>query len=276
MKNFSTALIDTLTARNEKAPSADLVTSINNAKSHARALDALFGSKTFDPIAKKLLNSLSIVSAKDNREDFIAVKVVVKVIAAANALAKGSVALLDPYSRTIIQNLIKLQGVTNKSALVSLSRSIVYTDDDQKAHLVAKWDCSAGTAGTQASSTRMMLRTLDIAEVSKNQRGDVMTIKTTDRAAAMIELFTGKKVSIVTDKPAPKVKAAAKVEAAPVVAEVAPKAPKAKAAPKAKPAAKEVTKPAVKPAAKEVTKAPKAKAAAKAPAEAAPTQAQLI
>lgn len=255
MKNFSNALIDTLTARNEVAPSADLTTSINNARSHSKALDQLFGTKAFDPIAKKMLASLSIVSPKDNREDFIAVKVVVKVISAANALAKGSTDLLDPYSRTIIQNLIKLQGVTNKSALVSLSRAIVYTDDDQKANLVAKYNCSAGTAGTQASSTRMMLRTLDIAEVTKNQRGDVMTIKANDRAQAMIELFLGKAAPVA----APKKEAAkpAKKEAAPVAA---------------KPAKKAAAKPAA-----EKKAAPVKKAAKKATVKAdAPAQAQLI
>lgn len=244
MKNFSTALLDTLTARQDAAPSNDLVTSINNTKSHARALDALFGQKAFDPIAKRLLTSLSIVSPKDNREDFVAVKVVVKVIAAANAIAKGSVALLDPYSRTIIENLIKLQSVSNKSALVSLSRAVVYTDDDQKAHLVAKWDCSAGTAGTQASSTRMMLKNLDICEVVKGARGDMMVIKTNDRAAALVELFTGKKVSIV-----PEVKTApvAKAPTAPATKPAAAKKP-AKAADKPVKAAadKPATKPAVK------------------------------
>lgn len=278
MKNFSNALIDTLNTRNGVAPSADLVTSINNAKSHARALDALFGSKTFDPIAKKLLSSLSITDAKQNREDFIAVKVVVKIIAAANALAKGSVSLLDPYSKTIIENLIKLQGLSNKSAMVSLSRAIVYTDDDQKANLVSKYACSAGTAGTQSSSTRMMLRNLDICEVEKSRRGDVMTMKTNERTAAMIELFTGKKVNMVTETPvkaAPAAKAApapvAAAPAAPVKAKAVAKKPAAAKAATAKPAAKkpadkapvkaDAAKPAAKPAAK--AKAPAKKPAAK-------------
>jgi hypothetical protein len=261
MKNFSNALLETLTARQAAAPSNDLVTSINNAKSHARALDALFGTKAFDPIAKKLLTSLSITDAKQNREDFIAVKVVVKIIAAANAIAKGSVSLLDPYSKTIIENLIKLQGLSNKSAMVSLSRAIVYTDDDQKANLVSKYACSAGTAGTQSSSTRMMLRNLDICEVEKSRRGDVMTMKTNERTAAMIELFTGKKVSIIADAPA---------KAAPVAAVVTAAKPAVKPAkPAAKPTVKPVAdkKPAVKPVKPAVADKPvKTKPAAKKPA----------
>lgn len=272
MKNFSTALITTLEARQAAAPSADLVTSINNARSHARALDALFGSVAFAPVAKKLLTSLSITDAKQNREDFVAVKVVVKVINTANGLAKGEKTLLDPYSRTIIENLIKLQSVTNKSALVSLSNAIVFTDDDQKQKLTNKYNCSAGTAGTQASSTRMMLRSLDICEVLKSKRGDTLTLKDNARAAQLVELFGGKAKALelapvakapTTAKAAPvakaptTAKAAVKPAAAKKAEKAAPVAPKAATAPKAavKPAAK-------KPAAKKPAAAKPAKAAA--------------
>lgn len=260
MKNFSTALISTLEARQAVAPSADLVTSINNARSHSRALDALFGSVAFAPVAKKLLTSLSITDAKQDRENFVAVKVVVKVINTANGLAKGEKALLDPYSRTIIENLIKLQSVTNKSALVSLSNAIVFTDDDQKQKLTNKYNCSAGTAGTQASSTRMMLRSLDMCEVLKSKRGDTLTLKDNARAAQLVELFGGK---------------AKALELAPVKAEKAPTTAKAKApttAPKAAPVAKAPTtakapaKAAVKPVAAKA--AEKAKPVAAKPAKA--------
>lgn len=273
MKNFAQALITTLTERNAVAPSADLTTSINNAKSHQRALDALFGSVAFNGVAKKLLTSLAITDAKQNREDFVAVKVVVKIINTANGLAKGEKMLLDPYSRTIIDNLTKLQSLTNKSALVSLSTAIVFTDDDQKQKLTSKYGCSAGTAGTQASSTRMMLRSLDICEVLKSKRGDTLTFKDNERARMLVELFNGKGKAIAI---------------APVAAEKAPTTAKAKApttAAKApvKAAAKAPVKAAVKPAA---AKAPKtatpvaakpakpAKAAQKPAAAKAPTTAK--
>lgn len=292
MKNFAQALITTLTERNAVAPSADLVTSINNAKSHARALDALFGSVAFAPVAKKLLNSLAITDAKQNREDFVAVKVAVKIINTANGLAKGEKALLDPYSRHIIENLIKLQSLTNKSALVSLSNAVVFTDDDQRQKLVARYNCSAGTAGTQASSTRMMLRSLDICEVLKSKRGDTLTFKDNARAMQLVELFNGKAKALplepVKAEKAPttaKAKAPTTAKAAPVAkapttaktpAKAAVKPAATKAAEKAKPvAAKPATapkaaqkapttakKPAAKPAVKEA-----AKPAAKKPAK---------
>jgi hypothetical protein len=260
MKNFSQALITTLTDRNAVAPSADLVTSINNAKSHARALDALFGSVAFNPVAKKLLASLTITDAKQNREDFVAVKVAVKIINTANGLAKGEKSLLDPYSRTIIENLIRLQSVTNKSALVSLSNAIVFTDDDQKQKLTNKYNCSAGTAGTQASSTRMMLRSLDICEVLKSKRGDTLTLKDNARAQLLVELFNGKAKALplepVKAEKAPTT--AAKAKAPTTAAKVAPvaKAPTTgKAAAKVAPI-KEAPKAAVKEPAKVAAKAP--------------------
>lgn len=280
MKNFAQALITTLTERNEVAPSADLVTSINNAKSHQRALDALFGSVAFNGIAKKLLTSLSITDAKQNREDFVAVKVAVKIINTANGLAKGEKALLDPYSRTIIENLIKLQSVTNKSALVSLSHAIVFTDDDQKQKLTNKYNCSAGTAGTQASSTRMMLRSLDICEVLKSKRGDTLTLKDNERARMLVELFGGKAKALPLEpvKAAPVAKAPTTAKAAPTTAKAPVKAAAAKPAKEApKAAAKAPAKVAAKPAAAKAPTTAKpvaakpakpAKVAEKAPAKA--------
>lgn len=273
MKNFAQALVTTLEARNAVAPSADLVTSINNARSHSRALDALFGAAAFSGIAKRLLTSLSITDAKQNREDFVAVKVAVKIINTANGLAKGEKSLLDPYSKTIIENLIKLQSVTNKSALVSLSNAIVFTDDDQKQKLTNKYNCSAGTAGTQASSTRMMLRSLDICEVLKSKRGDTLTLKDNDRARLLIELFNGKAKALpLAPVKAEKAPTTAPVKAAPTTAKA--KAPTTAAKPAVKAPVKAPVKAAVKPTAKKATEkaapvaakpAKPAKAAVKAP-----------
>lgn len=269
MKNFAQALTTVLEARNAAKPSNDLVTAINNAKSHARPLDQLFGQKAFAPIAKRLLESLSIVSPEGKRDEFVAVKVAVKIINTANGLAKGEKGLLDPYSKTIIENLVSLhandQGVSNKSALVALSTSITYTEDDQKQKLTSKYGCSAGTAGTQASSTRMMLRSLDICEVLKSKRGDTLTLKDNERAQMLVALFTGKPVALkeeaapVKKAATPKKETAPKAEAAPVAeapkaAAKKPTAAKKPATPKAEKAAPVAdAKPAKKPAAKKAT-----------------------
>ncbi|UUZ75491.1 hypothetical protein LP414_27635 [Polaromonas sp. P1(28)-13] len=80
--------------------------------------------------------------------------------------------------------------MSNKSALVCLSRSIAYDELDQVATLTARYNCSAGTAGTQASSTRMGLKYLQVCEVSKGKQGDVMTLSDNERAKTFVSLFS--------------------------------------------------------------------------------------
>ena len=259
MKAFANALIEVLTARNAAAPSNDLVAAINSTKNNARAIDALFSSKAFAPVAKRLLENLSIVSQADNREDFIAVKVAVKVVRTANALAKNDVRPLDNYSRVIIENLVSLQRVSNKDALVSLSKSIVYNEDEQKAKLISRGHCSAGTAGTQASSTRMMLKNLDICEVLKSKRGDALVLKNNPRAQMLVDMFTNKGEALVTAASAVPEKEEQVKPAAKPAAKAATKPAKAEAKPATKPAAKAPAKtekpaPATKPASKPATK----------------------
>lgn len=189
MKNFTTALTTALTNRNAVAPSKDIQLALNNAKRFEKALDSLFGKAAFDKIAKKLIARCEIAEKAGNANDFIAVKVLVKIVSASVAIAQKNTSVLDPYSETILRNLVTLQTVNNKTALVSLSRSIEYTEADQQQAIKTRYNCSAGTASTQASSTRMMLEALDICEVQKGKKGDVISFKENDRARLMVSLF---------------------------------------------------------------------------------------
>lgn len=189
MKNFTTALTTALTARNAVAPSKDIQLALNNAKRFEKALDSLFGKAAFDKIAKKLIARCEIAEKAGNANDFIAVKVLVKIVSASVAIAQKNTSVLDPYSETILRNLVTLQTVNNKTALVSLSRSIEYTEADQQQAIKTRYNCSAGTASTQASSTRMMLEALDICDVQKGKKGDVISFKENDSARLMVSLF---------------------------------------------------------------------------------------
>lgn len=189
MKNFTTALTTALTNRNAVAPSKDIQLALNNAKRFEKALDGLFGKKAFHAIAEKLLKRVEIANKAQNANDFIAVKVLVKIVATSVAISQKNTSTLDPYSETIIKNLIALQQVNNKTALVSLSRSIEYTEADQQQAIKTRYNCSAGTASTQASSTRMMLEALDICDVQKGKKGDVISFKENDRAKMLVALF---------------------------------------------------------------------------------------
>lgn len=189
MKNFTTALTTALTNRNAVAPSKDIQLALNNAKRFEKALDSLFGKAAFDKIAKKLIARCEIAEKAGNANDFIAVKVLVKIVSASVAIAQKNTSVLDPYSETILRNLVTLQTVNNKTALVSLSRSIEYTEADQQQAIKTRYNCSAGTASTQASSTRMMLEALDICDVQKGKKGDVISFKENDRAKMLVALF---------------------------------------------------------------------------------------
>ena len=188
-KTFSTKFVEVLTARNAEQFSKDTVTAANGAASASKALDLVMSKPEFKEIAATLLKNARIADAKQDKENFIAVKVLVKIVQALTALGQGLKSELDPYSRCIGENLIALNGISNKTALVSLSKSIEYDETEQVDALVKRYNCSANTAGTQASSTRMMLKHLDICEVSKAKRGDIITLKENDRASAFAALF---------------------------------------------------------------------------------------
>ncbi len=189
MKNFTETFTTALTNRNAVAPSKDIALALNNANRFTKALDGLFTKKAFHAVADKLIKRVEIANKAQNANDFIAVKVLVKIVSTSVAIAQKNTSTLDPYSKVIIQNLIALQKVNNKTALVSLSKEITYTEEDQQQALKARYTCSAGTASTQASSTRMMLEALDICEVQKGKKGDVISFKENDRARSLIALF---------------------------------------------------------------------------------------
>lgn len=188
-KTFSVKFVEVLNARVTEQYSKDTVTAINNAQAGAKALDLVMQKPEFAEIGKSLLKNARIADAKQDKQNFIAVKVLVKVVQALTGLGQGITREFDPYSRCIIENLIALNGISNKSALVSLSKSIAYDELEQQADLVKRYDCSANTAGTQASSTRMMLKHLGLCDVQKGKRGDVTTLQDNDRARALIALF---------------------------------------------------------------------------------------
>ena len=248
MKNFTTAFTTALIARNAVAPSKDIITAINNAKRYEKALDDVFASTAFTPVAANLLKRVAIADRNQDRDGFIAVKVLVKIVSTCVAIAQKNNALIDPYSDTIIKNLIGLQQINNRDCLVSLSRSQSYSEQDATKALISRYNCSAGTASTQMSSTRMTLEVLDICEIIKRKQNDAIQFKDNDRATAMKRVYVSASdlPAVVVDKLESELQSidnaaseaqALKAEKATGEAQAKPakKAP-AKRAPKAKPA----------------------------------------
>jgi hypothetical protein len=192
---FTVKFVSALRARNAEQFSRDTETAINNAERSMVALDKVMSEPAFAEIARKLVKGARQAQQHEDKLSFIAVKVLVKIVSCLSGIGQGRVSELDPYSRTIVANVMHANGLSNKAALVSLSKSIEFDETDQVYALKRKYNCSANTAGTQASSTRMMLKYLGIAEVNKGKRGDVITMLDNDRARALMSLFGEKVIS---------------------------------------------------------------------------------
>lgn len=157
--------------------------------SFARQIDATIsrGFLTAEAL-QALAADLAVTEKSDTR--FIGLKVITKIRQAINALANDRRSFFDGYTNSILANLTRLQELSNKSALVSLSRSVEYLETEQVADIRKLIDCSPSTASTQASSSRMMLRALGVANVTKRKNGDTITMQDNDTARAIVAMYT--------------------------------------------------------------------------------------
>lgn len=122
-------------------------------------------------------------------DDYVAIKVITKIRQCIYALATKQKRELDQYTNSILFNLSKNQELSMKDGLKCLSKAIEYDELDQVAHVRAIIDCGVNTATTQLSSSRQMLRFLNVCNVQKNKRGDVISFKDNAQAHAIIAFY---------------------------------------------------------------------------------------
>ena len=144
--------------------------------------------KASEYIDVKSLAAKIAICEKAN-SDFVAVYALQKVRKMLFALANNRASFVDGYSKSIISNMVRLQELTNKSALVALSKSIEYTELDKTQEIKRLINVAASTASTQASSTRQMLRLLEIASVTKNKNADEFMLTESSAAKAISVMF---------------------------------------------------------------------------------------
>jgi hypothetical protein len=181
-------IVDALTSRVNNAENDNQRKNLNteikfyNAATVEYAMNA---GINFDALAKQ-------VAQQDKKHaDFLAVYALQKVRKILNACAQGIINEFDPYTRTILANLAQ-DKQNNKTALVSLSKSIQFEEFDTKHKISARYNCNASTASTQASSTRQALRVLNIANTSKGRVNDEFELTDSALAKRVIELFSKK------------------------------------------------------------------------------------
>jgi hypothetical protein len=140
---------------------------------------------------ESLAKHIAIADKKHN--DFIAVYALQKIRKILHACTQSLKSSLDGYTRTILENLLHNEQ-NNKSAYVSLSRSIEFSELDNQKHITKRYSCSASTAGTQASSTRQAMLKLNIATVTKGKVNDEFALTDSTISKKLQSLF------VVADK----------------------------------------------------------------------------
>lgn len=175
----------------ENAKCSTIIADLNAVKSaeFKRQLEHVVINGFSTPEALQALAG-AIKSAPKGSDGYIALKVITKIRQCIYALATKQKSQLDGYTNSILFNLCKNQELTNKSGLMSLTRAVVYSEMDQVQHVRALLDVSIGTASTQLSSSRQMLRFLDICNVIKAKKNDAISFKDNERAHAIIAFYT--------------------------------------------------------------------------------------
>jgi len=134
-----------------------------------------------------LAAQISITQSQD-RHAFIAVYALQKIRKALFAIAQG-LRNFDGYTNSILFNLFKNEHLSNKAARASICKAIEFTELEQVYTLRRMHNCSESTASTQASSTRMMLRALNICNVVKGKSHDSITLADTKAAHAVRAMY---------------------------------------------------------------------------------------
>ena len=72
---------------------------------------------------------------------------------------------------------------------MSICKAIEYSETEQVQALKRLHNCSESTASTQASSTRMMLKALNLANVMKQKNNDAITMQDNDAARMIVAMY---------------------------------------------------------------------------------------
>jgi hypothetical protein len=188
--DFHGAYVEVLKARMQEVYSKDTDIALKAVVSHKNAISAFYDNdEDFQQYAQSFLKKARIANKNENKEDFIAVKALVKVNKMMFAIANNMVSMLDGYTSTIGENLVESNKIGSKTMLVCLSKAIVFDELEQTEVIIKRHNCAPTTASTQASSTRMTLHYLNACNVVKNARNDVVTLKDNTTAQNFLGMF---------------------------------------------------------------------------------------
>lgn len=184
-------LLEAIDARIVAAPSDNFKKNMKTERDQLSGRNALIAIERCIELEcdfEALARQYSISDARAH--DYVAIYAAQKIRKAVFALACGMTSVFDGYTQAIVKNLVKLQSLSNRGSQISLSNKVVFTEDMQTEAVRSFKMCEPSTASTQASSTRQMLRFMNICNVVKGKKDDSITL-TESRAAAKVQaLFT--------------------------------------------------------------------------------------
>ena len=140
---------------------------------------------TFDSIIKALENENQKIASAE----YLAIYALQKITKAIFAITANSSRDFDSYSPSILRNLVKLQKLDNDSMRACLNEALARDARVRGCAVTAHKSVAASTASTQASSTREMLRYLNICTVRKNAHNDVTVFADNKLADKVKTLF---------------------------------------------------------------------------------------
>lgn len=123
-----------------------------------------------------LIKNVKYIDSKENKNDFIAQYALTKIRRFIYSLA-NNMNNIDPYSKSILFNLCKLQEITAKSRMVALSKFAEYDALDNVQDIQRKINVALNTADTQASSSKQTFIFLNITTGQKGKRDDTIEFK---------------------------------------------------------------------------------------------------
>lgn len=187
-KNSLQSVLNALQARIDNAANEN---QIKNFRAEIKFYnEAMIASALALSIDVKALSAQIAISDKKNN-DYIAVYALQKIRKLLTSSALSLTSQLDAYTRTILTNLV-YDAQNNKTAYVSLSKSIEFNELDNQKKIKTRYNCNASTASTQASSTRQALKVLNIATVSKNKVNDEFALTDSKIALQFKDLILAK------------------------------------------------------------------------------------
>ena len=181
------ARVDTLNKKKENDPSfiiaaewARILPAVKD-ESFARSLAMLNGALDIDGLCKILPN------AEGRGANYIQAKTTEKIVKMVHAFALRDLSKLDPYQQQVVYNaLYNGDALSIRAAQASLSKRVACEGLSET--IKSRGSYTTGTATSQASQVRDVLRVLGIAEVNKGKRDDVLKINEA-RAQVLREVF---------------------------------------------------------------------------------------